>query len=162
VRRVIAIAIVIAGQSLIARQLPDGPGAAIVKSRCVVCHESDIITAQHLSLAGWTNSVAKMVRWGSQITPDERDVLQPYLAAHFGPKLAASHVDAQAAANPIEAKYKSACQTCHDANMIEQQHLSKAAWTREVDKMVRWGAPVADADKEPLADYLASRFPPKK
>jgi cytochrome c5 len=163
VKRLLAVLIVIAAQPLVAQQLPDGPGAAIVTSRCIVCHEAEIITQQHLSLAGWTNSINKMVRWGSQITPDEREVLQPYLAAHFGPKLAASHAGAAPApaAAAIEAKYKSACQVCHEANMIEQQHLSKAGWTREIDKMIRWGASVSDADKEPMAEYLASRFPPK-
>ena len=136
-----------------AEQLPDGQGAAIVKSRCVVCHESDIITSQHLSLAGWTNSINKMVRWGSQITPEEREVLQPYLAAHFGPKLAASH-----AADAGPAIYQRACQVCHDAGIIEQQHLSKTGWTNSVNKMIRWGAAVPDADKDALIDYLASRF----
>ncbi len=57
----------------------------------MICHESDIITSQKLSLTGWTNSVNKMVRWGAQITPEERDVLQPYLAQHFAPRPAASH-----------------------------------------------------------------------
>ncbi|MEP6782326.1 MAG: c-type cytochrome [Acidobacteriota bacterium] len=143
-----------------AQQLPDGPGAAVVKSRCVVCHESDIITSQHLSLAGWTNSINKMVRWGSQITPDEREELQPYLAMHFGPKLAAAHAT-EASTMPGEATYQRACQVCHDAGIVEQQHLSKAAWTRSVEKMMRWGATVTGADKEPLVDYLASRFGPK-
>jgi hypothetical protein len=26
---------------------------------------------------------------------------------------------------------------------------------------MRWGASVTEADKEPLVEYLASRFPPK-
>jgi cytochrome c5 len=156
VKRLLAALIVIAGPSLIAQQLPDGPGAAIVKSRCVVCHESDIITSQHLSLAGWTNSINKMVRWGSQITADEREVVQPYLAAHFGAPVA-SHPMAE----PVLATYRRGCVTCHDSRMVEQQHLSKAAWTREVEKMMRWGASISDAEKEPLIDYLAANFGPK-
>ena len=138
-----------------AQQLPAGPGADVLKSRCVICHESDIITSQKLSLTGWTNSINKMVRWGSQITPEEREVLQPYLAMHFAPKPAASHGNTDAGM----ATYKRACQTCHDADIIEQQRLSKTAWTRSVEKMMRWGAQVTDADKEPLVDYLVSRFP---
>jgi cytochrome c5 len=157
VRRLLAALIVIAGPSLIAQQLPDGPGAAILKSRCVVCHESDIITTQHLSLAGWTNSINKMVRWGSQITPQEREVLQPYLALHFGPKPAASHANVDAGA----ATYQRACLVCHDAGIIEQQRLSKIGWTRSVEKMMRWGAAVSDADKDALIDYLSSQHPPR-
>ena len=62
--------------SISAQQLPPGPGADVLKSRCVICHEADIITSQKLSLTGWTNSINKMVRWGSQITAEEREVLQ--------------------------------------------------------------------------------------
>ena len=123
----------------------------------MICHEADIITSQKLSLTGWTRSVDKMVRWGSQITPQEREVLQPYLAMHFAPKPAASHANTDAGA----ATYKRACLVCHDADIIEQQKLSKTGWTRSVEKMMRWGAAIPDAEKEALVDYLASRFPPK-
>jgi cytochrome c5 len=140
-----------------AQQLPAGPGAEVLKSRCVICHEADIITSQKLSLTGWTNSVNKMVRWGSQITAEERAVLQPYLAQHFAPQPAASHVSTEAAA----AAYKRVCQSCHDADIIEQQRLTPTGWTRSVEKMMRWGAAVSDAEKQPLVDYLASRFRPR-
>jgi cytochrome c5 len=159
-KRAILIGLLIAAPALSAQQLPDGPGAALVKSRCVVCHEAEIITQQHLSLAGWTRSIDKMVRWGSPITPQEREVLQPYLAEHFGPGLASSHASQEAPGNG-DAIYRRACLTCHEAGMVEQQKLTKAGWTREVEKMTRWGAPVSDADKQPLIDYLAGRFPPR-
>jgi cytochrome c5 len=153
------VIVVLSATALAAQQLPDGPGADVVKSRCVVCHESDIITPQHLSLAGWTNSINKMVRWGSQITPQEREVLQPYLAMHFGPKAAVSHTDTDA--GPGAATYKRACLVCHDSDIIQQQKLSKTAWTRSVEKMMRWGAAVTDTDKEALVEYLASQHPPR-
>ena len=143
--------------SLSAQQLPAGPGADVLKSRCVICHEADIITSQKLSLTGWTNSVNKMVRWGSQITPAERDALLPYLAQHFAPKPVASHASTDAGA----ATFKRVCLTCHDADIVEQQRLTPTGWTRSVEKMMRWGAAVSDADKQPLVDYLASRFGPR-
>jgi cytochrome c5 len=151
-------------QVLAAQPLPAGPGAEVLKARCLSCHESDIITSQKLSLAGWTNSVAKMIRWGAQVPAEERDVLQAYLAAHYGPKPAASHAAATPSAEALkagEATYRRACLTCHDADIIEQQKLSKAGWTNSINKMVRWGATVGDADREALADYLFSRFPPR-
>ena len=98
-----------------------------------------------------------MVRWGSQITAEEREVLQPYLAQHFAPRPMASHGSTEEGA----ATYKRACLTCHDADMIEQQRLTPAGWTRTVEKMMRWGAAVSDADKQPLIDHLASRFGPR-
>lgn len=156
-RRAIVLIVLLSSASIVAQQLPDGPGAAVVKSRCVVCHESDIITSQHLSLTGWTNSINKMVRWGSSITPPEREVLQPYLAANYGPKPAASHSNVEAG----EATYKRACLVCHDADIIAQQRLTKTGWTNSINKMVRWGAAVSDADKTALIDYLAQQHPPR-
>jgi cytochrome c5 len=150
-------ALVLTAQVLGAQTLPAGPGADVLKQRCVSCHESDIITSQKLSLAGWTRSVDKMVRWGSAITPAEREVLHPYLAANFGPRPAASHATADAGA----ATYKRACQTCHEADIIEQQKLSRTGWTRSVEKMMRWGATISAEEKEPLIDYLASKFGPR-
>lgn len=147
------LAVVLGAQALAAQS----PGADILKQRCVSCHESDIITSQKLSLTGWTNSVNKMVRWGAVITPAEREVLQPFLAANYGPRPVAAHAPSDAGA----ASYKRACLTCHDADIIEQQKLSKVGWTRSVEKMMRWGATVSDAEKEPLVEYLSSRYGPK-
>src|SRR3954468_22171283 len=93
------------GSFVNAQQLPEGPAAAILKSRCVACHESDIIQSQKLSLAGWTRSIDKMVRWGSSITPEEREVLHPYLAQHFAPTPVAAH----GATENAEGTYKKAC-----------------------------------------------------
>ena len=159
--------VLLASQMVSAQALPEGPGADVVKSRCTICHESDIISSQKLSLAGWTNSVAKMIRWGSQVTPEERAVLQPYLAMHFGPKPSASHaaiaagVPAVAAADAGAATYKRACQMCHDADIISQQRLTRAGWTNSVNKMIRWGAAVPEAEKAALIDHLAAQFPPR-
>ena len=139
------------------QQLPAGPGADVLKSRCVVCHEADIITSQKLSLTGGTRSVDKMVRWGASITPEERDVLQPYLAQHFAPRPAASHGATESGA----ATFKRVCQACHDADIVEQQKLTPTGWTRSVEKMMRWGATVSDAEKQPLIDYLAARYGPR-
>ncbi len=148
---------VLGTQLVFAQALPAGPGADLLKQRCISCHESDIITSQRLSLTGWTRSVDKMVRWGATVTPAEREVLHPYLAANFGPKPAASHATADAGG----ASYKRACLTCHDADIIEQQKLSRTGWTRSVEKMMRWGATISADEKEPLIDYLSSRYGPR-
>lgn len=166
-RAAAALLIVLSGATLAAQQtqLPAGAGLDVLNKRCVSCHESDIISSQKLSLTGWTRSVDKMVRWGATITPEEREVLQPYLAQHFGPRLAASHAGAAtpaaAATDAGAATYKRACLACHEADIIEQQKLTPTGWTRSVEKMMRWGAAVSEADKQPLVDYLASRFGPR-
>ena len=63
---------------------------------------------------------------------------------------------------PTQAKVRTACLECHDAGIIVQQRLSKAAWTKEVDKMIKWGAVVDAADRDSFIDYLSTNFPPDK
>ena len=59
---------------------------------------------------------------------------------------------------PVQGKVRTACLECHDSHIIVQQRLSKAAWTKEVDKMIKWGAVVDASDRDPLIDYLSSNF----
>ena len=68
----------------------------------------------------------------------------------------------QLPAGPAKAKAAAACLTCHDARIIVQQRLSKAAWVKEVDKMTKWGAAVDAKDREALIDYLSVNFGPDK
>jgi hypothetical protein len=56
---------------------------------------------------------------------------------------------------------QNACTICHNASIITQQRLSLAAWTKEVDKMVRWNAPVEPSDHDVLVRYLFENFPPR-
>jgi hypothetical protein len=61
-------------------------------------------------------------------------------------------------AGPMQAKATTACTECHDTGIIAQQRLSKAAWTKEVDKMTKWGAMVDPQDRDALIDYLSTNF----
>ncbi len=60
----------------------------------------------------------------------------------------------------MQAKATTACLECHEARIILQQRLSKAAWTKEVDKMIQWGAVVDPNDRDALIDYLSTNFSP--
>jgi hypothetical protein len=62
----------------------------------------------------------------------------------------------------MQAKATTSCLECHEARIILQQRLSKAAWVKEVDKMTKWGAVVDDADHDALVDYLSANFSPDK
>jgi hypothetical protein len=63
---------------------------------------------------------------------------------------------------PMQAKATTACLECHEARIILQQRLSKASWTKEVDKMTKWGAVVDPADRDAVIDYLSTNFSPDK
>ncbi len=51
------------------------------------------------------------------------------------------------------------CLTCHGADLMRQQRLTRTGWEREVDKMVRWGATVTEPDRGILLEYLAATWP---
>jgi hypothetical protein len=71
-------------------------------------------------------------------------------------------VTADLPAGAMQAKATATCLECHEARIILQQRLSKAAWTKEVDKMTKWGAVVDPADRDGLIDYLSTNFSPDK
>ena len=60
----------------------------------------------------------------------------------------------------MQVKATTSCLECHEARIILQQRLSKATWTKEVDKMIKWGAVVDASDRDALIDYLSSNFSP--
>ena len=62
----------------------------------------------------------------------------------------------------MQSKARAACTLCHDARIIVQQRLTKEVWTKEVDKMVKWGALLNASDRDAMIDYLSTNFPPEK
>src|SRR5260221_14794008 len=67
---------------------------------------------------------------------------------------------AQLPAGPMQEKAAAACASCHEPRIIVQQRLSKAAWTKEMDKMIKWGSEVDPKDRDALIDYFSSNFGP--
>jgi hypothetical protein len=81
------------------------------------------------------------------------------LAIFAGPSLGAQSVSSpELPAGPMQAKATTSCTECHEARIIVQQRLSKAAWSKEVDKMSKWGALVEPQDHDALIDYLSANF----
>lgn len=54
------------------------------------------------------------------------------------------------------------CTICHSSDLITQQRLDHSMWTKEVDKMIKWGAPVSPAEREFLLDYLSGYYGPQR
>ena len=63
---------------------------------------------------------------------------------------------------PMRAKIKTTCLECHNSRIIVQQRLTQIAWTKEVDKMIKWGAVVDPDDREAFIGYLSANFPADK
>ena len=53
------------------------------------------------------------------------------------------------------------CPSCHEADLIVQQRLTRTGWGRELDKMARWGALIEAQEREPMLDYLSAHFAPR-
>ena len=49
-----------------------------------------------------------------------------------------------------------ACVPCHSLRLIHSQRLSRAGWTKELDKMGGWGTKYTDRDA--LLEYLVANY----
>ena len=78
----------------------------------------------------------------------------------FGQRPAPVKTTEDLPAGAMQAKATTSCTECHEARIILQQRISKAAWSKEVDKMVKWGAVVDAGDHDALIDYLSTNFNP--
>lgn len=144
----------------VGQDLPESKGVELARDKCLLCHQADLIVSQRLSKPGWTREVEKMMRWGAKATDAEKAILIDYFSEHFGQRKAVATV---ATANVERGKqtFENKCLLCHEVDLVVAQRLGKPGWTREVDKMVRWGAKVTDAEKEPLVDYLLQNYGPR-
>ncbi len=136
-------------------------GGEIMKTQCLTCHGDDLIQQQRLNKAGWTREVEKMMRWGAEVKDADKEHLVEYLAANYPqrpfskelPTAPAPAVDATVIARG-KTLFEGKCLTCHGDDLTKQQRLSKTGWTKEVEKMVRWGAEVTDDEKAVLVEFL--------
>lgn len=55
---------------------------------------------------------------------------------------------------------KNACLSCHSEEMLAQQRLTEAQWTKVVTKMVGWGANLEPKDTGALIAWLSQRYGP--
>lgn len=81
------------------------------------------------------------------------------LACLLGAATVSLAADSQANREGRKAETTS-CVACHSTRLIDSQRLSAAAWAKEVDKMMGWGAVVAN--RQLLVDYLASEYSDSK
>jgi DMSO/TMAO reductase YedYZ molybdopterin-dependent catalytic subunit len=85
------------------------------------------------------------------------NVAQP-IAVEVSSKQPAPSPPDERGMSPKPPGYQAACLTCHDEGMMRQQHITRAQWERETDKMVRWGAPVKPEEREGILKYLSDQF----
>ncbi|MBK7597707.1 MAG: hypothetical protein IPJ07_03925 [Acidobacteria bacterium] len=158
----LAIPVLIAGHgdasARMIQDLPEGEGVRTVRMRCIGCHEADLIISQRLSREGWKQEVDKMIRWGAIVGDDENRSSSTTSPLISGPKDSAAGSAKNAAPGRGKEIFEMRCLLCHELDLTAQQRLSRPGWTREVEKMMRWGAAVTPDEKEPLIDYLFQNY----
>jgi len=65
------------------KELPPGPGKAIVERACTVCHGVENILDKRGTVDDWSNTVNTMVSNGADLSDAEIPVVVKYLATNF-------------------------------------------------------------------------------
>ena len=74
-----------AGQESLPSVADDQDSKRLLMARCAVCHSTDLIVQQRLTLPQWIKTLNKMERWGAQVSSAEQTQLANYLAARYHP-----------------------------------------------------------------------------
>jgi len=78
----------------------------------------------------------------------------PAAAAHDKAALVAGRIPDAPERTTLEGR----CLICHTLDYVTTQRLTEGQWTAVINKMKRWGSPVADDEVKPLAAWLASHW----
>ncbi|HME05853.1 MAG TPA: molybdopterin-dependent oxidoreductase [Bryobacteraceae bacterium] len=116
---------------------------------------------EHTLLARATNEAGQTQPLNEEWNPSGYlwNVAQPFKVV-VSERAAESLATSTVPAGPYPNGYKAACFTCHDEHMMVQQHLTRAQWEREVNKMTGWGAHINAQDREEILNYLSGQFKP--
>jgi hypothetical protein len=121
-----------------------------------------------LQISVWTMMVIAAVSWAGasprgaqEQKPADDKTAAPRPAAKPGAKGGVKPGE-ELPDGAMKQKATATCTECHDSGIILQQRLSKAAWTKTVDKMIKWGADVDPDDHDALIEYLSTNFNPDK
>jgi len=142
-----------------AQAQPAAQMAQKMESACTgYCHGPSLIAQQRLERAGWTREVDKMILWGAKVADADKDSLIDYLTRTFNssrPRPATSKAVPEGKGMDI---FQISCMSCHDDGPVAALKRDRAAWARQVDRMIQWGAYVPSARKNELIDYLVANF----
>ena len=140
-------------------RFPEGPGRAILERACGSCHDAGTITEHHFATPDeYRDIVNSMIGSGAQVSPQELPVLVDYLFANWGKKPEGGAAPA-AGADPGKAILEAACTTCHGLeSMANHIYDTKAPYESLVNSMIAYGAPVSEAQKGPLVDYMLKTY----
>jgi hypothetical protein len=87
--RLTIIAAIFAAVPLRAEQAPSeppaGPGLELIQRSCISCHDIYMITTKRKTPQQWAEVMDLMAARGAEVTPEEMQVIEEYLAQNFSP-----------------------------------------------------------------------------
>jgi mono/diheme cytochrome c family protein len=93
-----ALAAMLASVPLWAQQAPAeppaGPGLELIQRSCISCHDIYMITSKRKTPEQWAEVMDLMAARGAEVTPEEMQIIEEYLAKNFpaaGDGSAAAH-----------------------------------------------------------------------
>jgi cytochrome c5 len=72
--------------ALLDGKLPEG-APDLVTTQCQICHSLEYLTQQRLSEPAWQKTIAKMRKFGANVTDDEAAALAKFAATYWNPDL---------------------------------------------------------------------------
>ena len=122
------------------------------------CHGPSLIAQQRLDRAGWAREVEKMIAWGAEVPAAEKESLIDYLSSLFTTSRPRPNSSRALPAGRGKDAFQVSCMICHDDKPMTALRRDRAAWTREVEKMINWGAHVPSNRKDDLIEYLITHW----
>jgi competence protein ComEA len=77
--------------------LPPGEGKDLLVKQCIGCHQLTMVTTQHKSESGWTDTIVEMRNRGAEGSDEDMEKIVHYLTANFGPQAATARVNVNSA-----------------------------------------------------------------
>ena len=118
-RKLLGIVAALTLATAAAEELPAGPGAELVYSKCQICHDLTYpLQNKGLSEEEWADTVSDMIDYGAPINEEERAVIVKYLATYLGPNPPPAETPAEeSAATEVDGSkaYAANCAGCHQA-----------------------------------------------
>ena len=71
------------GKSAPSASVEDAEGKAIFEANCSSCHEIGDVTSHRKDLAGWKETIAKMISYGAPVAVEDQQRIAAYLAATY-------------------------------------------------------------------------------
>ena len=74
--------------ALLDGKMPEGTREVeLINAQCRICHTTEYLTQQRLSEAAWTKTIAKMKKFGANLSDEDVPVLAKFAATYWNPDL---------------------------------------------------------------------------